>query len=84
MNTGGPAFPHGFVDHGRTQTLPGLGMTLLDWFAGQTLKKIANQYPMDIRENEYLDPIEKIVAGKCYRYALAMIAERERIMKEQP
>jgi len=38
MNDGGQAFPHGFVNHGREETYPSLGMSLRDWFAGMALQ----------------------------------------------
>jgi len=69
MNTGGPSFPNHettstgepFHDH--------LGMTLLDWMAGQALTS-RGMYGANVREKE--------VAKECYDIASAMLAEKAR------
>jgi hypothetical protein len=61
-DSGEPAFPVSTVD-GFTQH----GMTLRDWFAGQALVGIVNR---SIRTEQ--------AAESAYRYADAMLAERQK------
>lgn len=66
-NDGGAAFP------GECGENPGdgrRGMSLLDWFAGERMKV----YPAHTPSAE--------LAAWCYQDAAAMLAERERLMKD--
>jgi hypothetical protein len=73
-HTGGPAFPQtheSWGGNGEANPVPD-GMTLRDWFAGQAL----GQSMHDWAES---DPKHAaIVANNCYRFADAMLSERER------
>ena len=70
QNDGGPAFPTGLL-HGQEGTVNGLpvtGMTLREWFAGQALIGLIKL------GHDCYDQ----VADNSYRYANAMLAEREK------
>jgi hypothetical protein len=73
--TGGPAFP---TDHSKDSTYTDIrgGMTLLDYFAGHALPVIIDGY----RGEPVGGP--SAIAGAAYDFATAMIAERERRLKE--
>ena len=66
-NDGGPAFPY------PDEHVPNVGMSLLDYFAGQALTgNLANQDTSGGYED---------FAKHAYEYAAAMLAERERRQK---
>lgn len=71
---GGPAFPQQLSDgqraEGSTMDFWCCGMTPRDWFAGQALTAIAHPGGYDNRFEE--------AASESYRYADAMLAEREK------
>ena len=90
MSDGGPAFPvqsqleprpeGGFVNRAEYESHQ-TGMTLLDYFAGQALMgMLANDACMQelLRRGD-----EGVLFKRCYRLAAAMLAERERLNKEQ-
>ncbi|MEY9098853.1 hypothetical protein ABIA24_001762 [Sinorhizobium fredii] len=77
MNTGGPAFPRPAGTNGaphpsdRWENNAQGGMSLRDWFAGQAL---AGYLAAD-----QLNHVGADLAAECaYRYADAMLAEREK------
>ena len=73
INDGGPAFPMtGEGCHNPLYSQP--GMTLRDYFAGQALAGQLAFSPSDPFK-KYHQPED--VAAACYRFADAMIAERE-------
>jgi hypothetical protein len=66
---GGPAFPQPATSEGyATNTLP--GMTLRDWFAGQALAGM-------IAQGDAIRTTYSSSAAEAYRYADAMLRERE-------
>ena len=65
-NTGGPAFP----PHHDPNRHPS-GMTLRDWFAGQSLAMVMKRFERDC------DPAPADIATLAYLMADAMIAERQ-------
>ena len=70
IDDGGPAFPH-FVPEGHYNgSVHYPGMSRLDYFAGKALANSAIAHS-GIAENE--------TAEVCYRQAIAMLNERERI-----
>ena len=84
-NDGGPAFPT-IIDTGQTteevdvearsisaypEHIHCLGMTLRDWFAGQALAGMANDYQLEMS-------FETHIAIRCYGLADAMLVVRER------
>ncbi len=75
---GGPAFPsegEGFGN--RNHWTP--GMTLRDWFAGQALVgMLAYSHVNPQRGNYHENCLVEGVAEDAYRYADAMLAEREK------
>jgi len=76
INDGGPAFPcesYG-LKNGKETTVPAQGMTLRDWFAGQTLNVYLASWNDEI-PNEFFEP--KYVAGRVYEFADAMLKARE-------
>ena len=77
-NDGGPAFPRQNDDQLHAE----LGMTLLDWFAGQALAGLltsdaAIKYLRNDAIKKNVRPRAHI-AARAYIYADAMIAEREK------
>jgi len=79
-DTGGPAFPSEGEGHGDSNYWD-MGMTLLDYFAGQAMQgELASQefapdggyYYANDKSNRYN------LAEKCYNIAEAMIAEKRR------
>ena len=78
MNDGGPAFPCGtaeYIDGELKTTNPVYsGMTLRDWFAGQTLLVLAKAYA----EGTIDDVTPPHLAWTAYQLADAMLAEREK------
>ena len=90
-NDGGPAFPRGIRQHGRTSrglyakclSGPICGMTLRDWFAGQALAAlIANPNTpkaVGAMANMLAHGRPQIpAADRRYMFADAMLAEREK------
>lgn len=79
---GGPAFPgkrcigHDVMNETPIYEHPS-GMTLLDWFAGQALAG-----EMETGKPTFGDAL--VIAKRCYGFADAMLAERERRMKDKP
>lgn len=80
IDDGGPAFPvkvnqpykKGRWEYG----LP--GMTLRDWFAGQSLSAVIQRYEVLTGTDELPAPvIPSAVAEMAYRYADAMLAARK-------
>lgn len=68
-NDGGPAFPRN--GHPDKNDSPADGMTLRDYFAGQTLAYLIDAWLADgLSKDE--------VASDAYGYADAMLAERDR------
>ena len=77
-NDGGPAFPHlGGIDIQGHTALPGRGMSLRDWFAGQALNGLlaATAHP-DVDQTSDIDCGR--TASLCCQLADAMLAEREK------
>lgn len=75
IDDGGPAFP----TYGSATQIP--GMSILDWFAGQSITGIHGTY------TDFEWPPEEwhIEAAKCaYKTAIAMLNERERISAVKP
>ena len=82
INDGGPAFPrphstdeHEFPCNGYDDQQ---GMTLRDWFAGQALAEIYNNYWREARERDLAVPSDwrMGLAQESYAMADAMIAAR--------
>lgn len=74
-NTGGPAFPTMAYEHGGEAD----GMTLLDWLAANIANGLFSTDPIS-----WDDTSAQRVAAYAYTCAEAMLAERERRMKEKP
>lgn len=75
IKDGGPAFPMQATFSPECGTMPGQeGMTLRDWFAGQALTGFLASTPADAREW----PDSEILAIRCFKFADAMIAQREK------
>ena len=70
MNDGGPAFPIPLHSNTCPCRCGNEGMTLRDWFAGQALAAS----PITDCSPDYLEQR----ANRCWRYADAMIQEREK------
>jgi hypothetical protein len=71
INYGGPAFPASLykLENGQESSVPHIGMTLRDYFAGQALAgMMAHDQTSSWQDYE--------VAGDCYVYADAMIKAR--------
>lgn len=81
INDGGPAFPRSDAGYSPTQD----GMSLRDWFAGQTLAGLISSaeehYPGPRGDpgalKEWSDSVDARWAKYCYKMADAMIAARE-------
>ena len=77
MIDGGPAFPLSvrFINEQDKEIMRReyLGMTLRDYFAGQALNGLAHGYQNELSEVD--DVLE--ICKHCYRYADAMLKERE-------
>lgn len=73
MNDGGPAFPFDCTAPGNTMRTVHTGMTLRDWFAGQTLPCILKAYVIrdDAEGHEN-------AARMAYEFSDAMLAERQK------
>lgn len=73
-NDGGPAFP---IPLNKGELFDGLGpadgMSLRDWFAGKVLEGF-----MSRKETHQFLGDSVIIAGSCYVFADAMLAEREK------
>lgn len=96
--TGGPAYPVGEkwterdLAGGTTSCSKGAlhnGMTMLDHFAGQALNAMLfdagqSDYPLPDYERPDGSKNSEVIAERSYKYAAAMIAERNRIMNEKP
>lgn len=67
-----PAFATSFSDKGDTFVVP--GMTLLDYFAGQSLAGLEANIDVDCNP--------KTRAEFAYRMAHAMLEERKKVMRE--
>lgn len=77
-NDGGPAFPSPtdrFPD-GCVNAWMEYGMSLRDWFAGEAIKGICDVCQFDTPEP--MESREQMLARKCYSFADAMLAARER------
>lgn len=74
MKDGGPAFPCKveLLRNGSLAVDSEPGMSLRDWLAGQALPEVVREWYTD--DTRYKDA----VAAQCYKFADAMIAERER------
>lgn len=81
INDGGPAFPRADQGYNNTHN----GMSLRDWFAGQSLvgilsrdlvgNAVGNQHIN--HANVRHDPTPSTLARNCYAYADAMLKARE-------
>lgn len=88
-NDGGPAFPRAASEYTQHGTLPDgndaetaqAGMSLRDWFAGQALVGIL-ALPLNAEEHKVIARqnagIHTVMAVNAYRYAGAMLAERNK------
>lgn len=74
IDTGGPAFPV-TAEQSPSGAFPDSGMTLLDWFAGQAMCLKFGR--------EGTNASVEYMSAYCYQMALAMLAERKRIMEEK-
>jgi hypothetical protein len=76
INYGGPAFPASLykLENGQESSVPHIGMTLRDYFAGQSLAGICASGP-----SEHWTDID--IALETYRIADAMIKAREEASK---
>jgi len=77
INDGGPAFPCEEQIRCNGEVIDFLkfpGMTLRDWFAGQTLNGYLASWNDEI-PNEFFEP--DYVAGRVYEFADAMLKARE-------
>ena len=82
-NDGGSAFPRPGSVYKTAMLQPGeevsrayVGMSLLDWFAGMAMRSLVSR-------NDYADErAPGNTAHHAYRYADAMLAEREKRLKE--
>lgn len=72
--TGGPAFP---VPDSECQ-IQDTGMTLRDHFAGEALPALIHGYSRNQGSGPYLDASPDEIAYWAYRYADAMLCEREK------
>jgi hypothetical protein len=76
--TGGAAFPNpGIKDISGARTVyisESQGMTLRDWFAGQALMGMIASEPVADRSK----PIYAVWAEKAFKFADAMLAERDK------
>ena len=74
-DTGGPAFPFNYEEHGKLLSCN--GMTLRDWFAGQALIAVLKQYA---ESNGGIGQEHLLIncPVHAYRIADAMIAERSK------
>ena len=79
INNGGPAFPSGKSETpGHENSLPyHEGMTLRDWFAGQALAHIGNEYVAHGEITRQAQEHAMTLAAHAYNIADAMIAARE-------
>lgn len=81
VNDGGPAYP---TPNGGTASD---GLSLLDWFAGQAMSGFCSESAEtahvsgDWEGGKLKDVCIKSTVRESYRIAMAMLAERERIMK---
>jgi hypothetical protein len=91
--TGGYAFPAIGESNtpGGTRYVFNEGMTMLDHFAGlamqaqlEALQRLCGYTPHEWSETEAGADHAQSVAADSYRYAAAMIAERNRLMNEKP
>lgn len=74
-NDGGPAFP---VTSEFVKNAPSLnGMSLRDWFAGQALPSVIEEYAR-LNPGIGTEHLPRNCAGHAYRIADAMLAEREK------
>ena len=71
-DTGGQAFPVVIEDVLRSD-----GMTLRDWFAGQTLVAMGTWAPVEPEEWSHRDVVQKMRAEFAYEQADAMLAARQ-------
>ena len=77
-----PAFPTPpDPNSGSVHNHPFPGMTLLDYFAGQAMQALAHVTGDESRSwfgNKIPDNVEDIVAKMSYKFAQAMLEEREK------
>lgn len=79
-NTGGPAFPRPFsTEQANRRVLEQDGMSLRDWFAGQSLAAIANSTILmaakQVAEEDH-STSNAVIAKLAYELADAMLEER--------
>jgi hypothetical protein len=67
--TGGPAFPKQWDQYSHD------GMTLRDYFAAKAMTRVISQE--NIKANCGKEDYFDIIAEECYKYADAMLKERE-------
>ena len=75
INYGGPAFPASLykLENGQESSVPHIGMTLRDYFAGQALAGIL--------ASANFGSTKDWIGGKAYEAADAMLAAREEVTK---
>lgn len=75
INDGGPAFPASLykLENGQESSVPHIGMTLRDYFAGQALAGIL--------ASANFGSTKDWIGGKAYEAADAMLAAREEVTK---
>jgi len=80
IDTGGEAYPRNeghYEDEAWVENPP--GMTLLDHFAGQALVgELACQDEEDVGMYSSNEGCGVLLAGRCYTFAAAMVAEKRR------
>ena len=76
INYGGPAFPASLykLENGQESSVPHIGMTLRDYFAGQALTNVDVRIPMSDDDDT---PSPRAIANYMYVIADAMLAARE-------
>lgn len=80
---GGPAFPNPSLSDQNYPEKHDLGMTILDWFAGQVAPKVY-QSLQGMPASRYVELFSKdasfasVTASESYDIAAAMIAEKKR------
>ena len=86
INYGGPAFPASLykLENGQESSVPHIGMTLRDYFAGQALAALINQLANTSKADKEMKKLgmcegqfDRLCAKCAYDYADAMLAARE-------
>ena len=80
---GGPAFPQTLDSHPVTAAagLPSQGMTLRDYFAAAAMKMFLHPQWVEITSRQLggdAEMVRAFIAAKAYRYADAMLTERNK------